>query len=389
MNGITIRSVKKHFFDGTHRAITPEETYERIKPLMQEIGVAEVRDITHLDRLGIPVFSVCRPSAAVRSVQYYSGKGKEPLYAEISAMMEAIERFCGEYRGNFMEFTSYEEIGLTKAINPADLILPRGLQMGEKIHWTPSWDILNDEKIFIPSNAVFHPYNPLGMTEPLFRSDTTGLAGGNVLEEAILHGICEVIERDALSAAERNQSPGKRIIIESEEPVRDFLEIFEKNGVAIHLWLLEGKTRIPTVAAAADDVQTRDPSLLVTGSGTHTCPQVAVLQALTKVAQSRARYLQGRSTDTVREQFIRKAGYERLKRINKLWFADADEIDLEEIPDLSTDYIDRDIEISLNEIKGLADRVCVCDLSQTSVPVVRVIIPGFEVSYMDSSRRSP
>jgi putative methanogenesis marker protein 1 len=387
MNPIRIGHVQKHFFDGTHRVISPEETYSKINPLMDAIGVTDVIDITPLDRLGIPVYSALRPSAAKGSVKVHAGKGKEPLHAEISAMMEALERFCGEYRGDSMEFSSWEDLGLHRALDPRELILSRPLEIGEQIHWTQSWDIMNNEMIYVPSNAVYHPYDPLGLTNSLFRSDTNGLASGNVMEEAILHAMFEVVERDALSLAERNRSMGTRITIEEEEGTsRQLINHFEDHGIEIHLWLLDGKTGLPTVAAAADDIKTQDPAMLVIGSGTHASPEIAVIRALTEVAQSRASYLQGGRKDPFRERVIKQAGYDRLKRINKMWFADADTIGMEEIPDLSTDYIDEDIKISLKEISEHADRVCVCDLSRTPVPVVRVIIPGFEISYMDSSR---
>jgi ribosomal protein S12 methylthiotransferase accessory factor len=389
MHPITIRHIRKQFFDGTHRARSPEETYATIKPLMDEIGVTDVIDITPLDRLGIPVYNALRPRAARGSLPVHAGKGKEPLHSEISAMMEAIERFSGEYRGDPMEYTSHEELGLLRSLDPRELFLPRPLEMGEKLHWTPSWDLLNHEEIFVPSNAVYHPYVTLGMTDRLFRSDTNGLAGGNEIEEAILHAVFEVVERDALSMAERIRSMGQRLALGDDGPARTLLDTFEKNGIAIHLWLLNGKTDLPTVAAAAEDTVTEDPSLLVMGSGTHTDPEIAAVRALTEVAQSRASYLQGDRTDPVRDLVIRRAGYERMRRINRIWFDDAEEIDIGDVSNLSTPTIDGDLKIALREIEEHADRVLVSDLSRTKVPVVKVIIPGFEVSYMDRTRRKP
>lgn len=61
---ITIRPVKKQYFDGTHRYRSPGETHAAIEPLMAEIGVSEITDLTPLDRIGIPVFSAVRPGAA-------------------------------------------------------------------------------------------------------------------------------------------------------------------------------------------------------------------------------------------------------------------------------------------------------------------------------------
>ena len=386
---VTIRPVKKEYFDGTHRYRSPEETHAAVEPLMAEIGVTEIIDVTPLDRLGIPVFSAVRPGAARGAVRVHAGKGKEPVHARVSAMMEAIERYSAEYRGDRMEYATYEEIGPGRAVHPEDLILPRRLEQGEKVHWTAAWDIMNDEEVYVPSNAIYHPYDSLGMTMPLFRSDTNGLASGNIMEEAVLHALFEVIERDALSLADQNRDLGRRLIIEKDCAAREVLDRFEENGIDVHLWLLDGNTGIPTVAAAADDTVTRDPAMIVTGSGTHACPEIAALRALTEVAQSRGSYLQGGRNDPRREMVIRKAGYERLKRINRMWFADAEAVDIAEIPDASTDRFDLDIRGVLEEVSPYTDRVCVCDLSRTPVPVVRVILPGFEVSYMDPDRKRP
>ena len=386
---IMIHPVEKLYFDGTHRSRSPEETYAAVEPLMAEIGVTEIVDVTPLDRVGIPVFTAVRPGAARGAARVHAGKGKEPIHARVSAMMEALERYCAEYRGDRMEYATYEEIGPGRAVHPEDLFVPRKLEQGEKLHWTPVWDILNDEEAYVPSNAVFHPYDSLGMAVPLFRSDSNGLASGNVMEEAILHALFEVIERDALSLAEQRRDLGHRLTIGNDCAAQEVLDRFEENGIEIHLWLLDGKTGIPTVAAAADDTVTRDPAMIVIGSGTHACPEIAALRALTEVAQSRGSYLQGGRTDPQREMVIRKAGYERLKRINRMWFADAEAVDIRDIPDVSTNRFDLDIERALQEISPYADRVCVCDLSRTPVPVVRVVVPGFEVSYMDPDRKRP
>ncbi|WP_292518467.1 YcaO-related McrA-glycine thioamidation protein [Methanoculleus sp.] len=384
---ITIHPVEKLYFDGTHRSRSPEETRAVVEPLMAGIGVVEITDLTPLDRLGIPVFAAVRPGAARGGVRVHAGKGKDPIHARVSAMMEAVERYCAEYRGDRMEYATYEEIGPGRAVHPEDLLIPRRLEQGEKIHWTPAWDILNDEEVYLPSNAVFHPYDSLGMAMPLFRSDSNGLASGNVMEEAILHALFEVIERDALSIADQNHDLGRRLIIENDCAAREVLDRFEENGIDIHLWLLKGKTGIPTVAAAADDTVTKDPAMIVIGSGTHLSPEIAALRALTEVAQSRGSYLQGGRNDPQREMVIRKAGYERLKRINRMWFADAGAVDIGDVPDASTERFDLDIQKVLKEVEPHTDRVCVCDLSRTPVPVVRVVLPGFEVSYMDPDRK--
>jgi len=383
---LTFSHVRKQYYDGTHRSRSPEETLQAIEPLMDEIGVVSVEDVTHLDRLGIPCFSVFRPTAAIGAAKHHAGKGKGPVQAKVSAMMEAIERYSGEYRCDLMEYASFEALGIRRALDPADLILPRPLEENEKLHWTPAFDLLNDEEILVPSNAVFHPYDCLGQTVPLFISDTNGLASGNVIEEAVLHALLEVIERDALSRAERRHSMGTRLSVGETGTVREILDLYAGHGIEIHLWLLEGRTGIPTVAAAADDTLTKDPSLLVMGAGTHLDPEIAALRALTEVAQSRASQLQGGRVNPDRQHLLERIGYDRMKRINKEWFCDAPSTPIEGLANLATDYFDEDIRVALDEVGKEAERVLVCDLSRTPVPVVRVIVPGFEVSHMNKDR---
>ncbi|HMK16039.1 MAG TPA: YcaO-like family protein, partial [Methanomicrobiales archaeon] len=363
------------------------ETVAEIEPLMREIGALDLIDCTEKDRHGIPCYAVIRRRIGTAHPQVHVGRGITPDEAQASAMATAIERSSAEYRGDAMRLGLYEEIGIRHAINPVELILARPLEAGEKIHWSPGWDLLGKEEVWVPSNAVFLPYNTLGEARGLFASDPNGLAAGNTRDEAILSGLLEVLERDALSRAERAHSLGKRLPVPETGPVRDLLDRFGAAGIGITLWLTEGRTRIPTIAAAADDPVTKDPGFLVIGSGTHPSPQAAALQALTEVAQRRAVRIQGSaSASDDRDAFVRRIGYDRMKRLNQEWFAAADSVDLGSIPDLSTPTIGGDIRLILAELEGRAERACVCDLTRTKVPVVRVIIPGFEVSAINKER---
>lgn len=382
----TLQRVRKKYLEGTHRAKSPAETLRAVSPLMDEIGVVEITDITAADRIGIPCFSAHRPRAARGGVHTYAGKGKDPVQAKVSVMMEAVERYSAEYRMDRMDYAAYEELAVHRTINPANLILPRNLQEGERLHWSRALNLLSGDDVLVPSNAVFHPYDTLGMTFPLFQSDTSGLASGNVWEEAVLHAMLEVMERDDLSVAGRSRCMGRRLEIDQPSPAREVRERMESEGIEIHLWLLSGRTRIPTVAAAADDTVTRDPELLVMGSGTHPDPAIAALRALTEVAQSRASHLAGGRENPDRKSLVERAGYDRMKRINREWFAKAEEVPLSSVEVLSTPFIDDDIRLVLDELRPHAERVCVCDLTRTVIPVVRVIIPGFEVSHVNPAR---
>ena len=147
---------------------------------------------------------------------------------------------------------------------------------------------------------------------------------------------------------------------------------------------------VPTIAASADDTVLKDAGLLSWGIGTHLNPEIAVLRALTEVAQSRATQIQGAREDTVRADFARKAGYERMKRINKCYFEDEeDKISFRDIEDKSTNSITRDIEIVKDELmKNGLDKILYSDLTrpELGVSVVRIVIPTMELYSIDNTR---
>ncbi|EHQ35325.1 YcaO-domain protein [Methanoplanus limicola DSM 2279] len=384
---IAIGNVKKTGHSIMQRSEDPEETLKLLKSVLMDIGVTEVRDLTTSDRVKIPVFSAKTPDTRPGAPKEHTGKGLTPNDAEIAAIMNAVESYCAEYRGERLITGSYENFGPARAVDPRELILPEEPENNQLLYWSPVWDLLNEEEVLIPSNAVYHPYDPPGMANQLFKSSTTGLAAGNNMEEAILHAMYQIIEKDAISIAESKRMLGRRVVIDTEGPAKDLLGKFVENGIDIHLWLLDGKTSVPVVAAAADDTETKDPAMLVMGTGAHLNPEIAVIRALTGIAKSRASLLAGENENAAKNLMIQKAGYERLKKINRMWFREnEDTVKLSVIPDRSTDSVDGDIKRVTEEVEMHADRICACILSKTDIPVVRIIIPGFEVTHMDPTR---
>jgi len=400
MSEITIdRSLS--YIEGSQRVYDEATTLEKTKAQLKNIGVTRIADITNLDRLGIPVFSSIRPSAAPGAISIYSGKGSTEERARISAIMESFERCLAErpglnanVKGDIsapIMMESYQTAAESyNIVEPESLLLPQPPTEDAIFEWAGAYDLLNGDDVLVNVNAVFHPYEAPGMCQKLFRSNTNGLASGNVLEEAILHGLLEVVERDAISTAQFNRNLGKEIILTEEDGyVYELSRKFKDNGVDLKLWLVPSDIGIPTVIATADDVKLKDPALLVMGAGSHLKPEIAVSRAITEAAQSRVVQIQGAREDTAREGFIRDIGYERMKRLNSFWFEDGEHISLSEVPDLATRSPAEGIDAVLEKLKGIAERVLVIDLSreEVSIPVVRVIIPGFELFTVDPERQ--
>ncbi|MBN2109770.1 MAG: YcaO-related McrA-glycine thioamidation protein [Methanosarcinaceae archaeon] len=389
------------YIEGTQRVFDEKATLEKARASLKQVGVTRIAGITDLDRLGIPVFSTIRPSAAEGAISVYSGKGSTEDQARISAMMESYERCLAERSGLNKDITeniaaphaitTYGEISQHgSAVAPASLLISEPYSPDSLVEWILGWDLLKKEEVAVPANAVYHPYDAPGQTIKLFRTNTNGLAAGNVMEEAILHGLLEVIERDALSTAEFNRNPEKEIILTEEDGENyELLRRFTDNDVDIRLWLLPHDTEIATVVAATDDIRLKDPALLVMGAGSHLKPEIAIMRALTEAAQSRVVQIHGAREDTEREKFIREIGYDRMKRMNRYWYEQGTRITMAEIKDMSGGSPAENVDTLLGQLKRIVDSAIVVDLSRQSipVPVIRVVIPTFEMYTLDRERQ--
>lgn len=383
-----LTSCIKSYSADTQRAVPPEATLARIEKLLPVAGITRVADITSLDRIGIPVFSSIRPLAGKGAVSVYNGKGATPAEAKVSAMMEGIERFSAEVQGQVLRVERFSRIAAEEtALDPADLILPAGADPDSPIPWTAGYDLMNNEEIAVPASAVFHPL-PIEYFQ-LFRTSTNGLASGNTREEAVFHALMEVIERDAWSLVEASRDTGPVVQHVTDILAVDLLGKFRGAGVDVTIRDITSDIGIPTVAAVSDDTLLKDPTLLTMGMGTHSSARIALLRALTEVAQSRLTQIHGAREDTPVADIRKRMGYERTKRMNRYWYETETIREFSAIPSYdSSDFLD-DIGMALRRLTDAGlDRVIVVDLTREAlgVPVVRVIVPGLEMYAMDQER---
>ena len=167
------------FFKGTHRIIPPSKTIKNNEGKTKIAGITRITEITHLDRIGIPVFSAIRPTAQDGGISIYGGKGITQDHAKASAMMEGFERYSAEKQDNDETIiASLDEIN-GNYIDPKSLNLPKDfskdLLNSMNLEWSISKDLISGENYYIPSNAIYHPYVPESNIQSLFNGYWNGL----------------------------------------------------------------------------------------------------------------------------------------------------------------------------------------------------------------------
>src|SRR4029078_5537192 len=108
-----LKSIKKYVDSNDNvsvRVKSVHNTLDRIIPICKNIGVTRISDITYMDKLFIPNYSIFLPGTQ-DTIWVYSGKGSSKMQAKASGIVEAIERFCSlcsNYSKNYINGTYLE-----------------------------------------------------------------------------------------------------------------------------------------------------------------------------------------------------------------------------------------------------------------------------------------
>ena len=376
----------KRYFHGTHRVCAPEDTIARLQPLLREVGITRVANVTGLDRTGIPVVMVCRPNA--RSVTVSQGKGLTLAAAKASGIMEALEVWHAERIVRPLKLASFEEMRSEHPV--ADIAkLPRARESPFTpqlpLPWIEGHDLLSHAPMWLPFELVSTNYTlPLPPGSGCFQANTNGLASGNHWLEAVCHGLCEVVERDAttlwkhMSAGAqegRMVDPSSVDDAACQEVIGRFdaaqleLRIWDTTtdlGVASFVCLLMGRS--------SDNA---DPEF---GAGCHPVRSIALLRALTEAAQARNTYIAGARDDYPAHAY--EPGFRRRRMLFCLQLAAArPRRAFPHVPSFESSSAQADLQWMLARLRAAGiDQAIAVDLTRDAIgmPVARVVVPGLE-----------
>jgi YcaO-like protein with predicted kinase domain len=364
---------------GTHRTASLAATWKRFSPVAKRAGITRIAELTGLDTLGIPVFAAIRPMGKSLSTQ--QGKGISRDAARISALMESLETFSAEQaratiRGSYRALSQRRRV-----VDVRKLPRPRGrLDLDARWSWLEGCDLVSGELILIPLDAV--TLDTTFTQPPAFDISSNGLASGNNLVEAIVHGVCEVIERDA-EAAWRRSGGDRRLVLDSihDPACRALIDRIVAAGSRVIVWDLASRVGLCAIGCAIVE-DPREPAWrplgVYQGFGAHLQPEIAIARAITEAAQTRLTYIAGGRDDFFAADYARATDRELLAA---MWASlpDGEPVMVDELPRYATRSLGDDLEILVELVRAAGfDHVIAVDLThpQLRVPVAKVIVPG-------------
>lgn len=295
---------------GDYRSCHPEETLARVMPLLPRYGVTRLGRLTGLDRIGIPVWNAVRPNSLTIAIS--QGKGVTDAHAKASAAMEAIERaVAGEPEVPSLRVPA---ASLGASGFPLPQLLAPGAQEiagDEPVEWVEGYDLIRRVPAWAPVEAV-----KLDRTRPSrFWQSSDGLASGNDLTEAVLHGLLERVERDAEVLWNLTDRAGRHAACVDpsslgDGTLSDLCEMIASADLELRLFDMTSDVGVPafTALVAERTAQGRGHARLVevaNGSGAHPSAARAAIRAVTEAAQSRLTYISGARDDIPPEAFSR------------------------------------------------------------------------------------
>ena len=309
--------------DGGHRTCTPEETFRKYEHLVSPItGVVEylqpVQDgdgPVHVYIAGHnPAFKMESLDFLKRSLRHASGgKGALESQAKASALCEAIERYSGERTGSEVAVTtSFHEMRDrfgSDAIHPNDVMLFSERQLAEReawnakkskfnrvvepldesvpIDWTPVWSLTHCRHKYLPTQLLYYQSQASATCDAFYcRGCSNGNASGNNLEEAVLQGFFELVERDATALWWYNRLRRPAVAVESfEEPyLHDLIGNYKSLGREAWALDITSDLAIPAFAAVSR-LRSGPEERILFGLGCHLDARIALQRAFSEMDQ--------------------------------------------------------------------------------------------------------
>jgi oxazoline/thiazoline synthase len=235
------------------------------------------------------------------------GKGSTAEQGEASALMEAIERYSGIFQGDEIKvrrrFTDFPE---GDAIPPNDVMLFSDAQLRRdqasmstqdvtptsapfnpsvEAEWSPVWSLRDGRFKYLPTSLLYFFYRS-GSGDGDIHADSNGCAAGNTLEEAIVQGFLELVERDSYAIWWYNRLQRAEVDLGQFEDsyVNDLRIQLAETGR--RLWVIDitSDLGIPSFVAMSHAV-VNGQDFVEYGSGSHFDRRIALLRALTELNQ--------------------------------------------------------------------------------------------------------
>lgn len=405
---------KAHHSGGGHRALSPEEVRERYGHLVSPVTgvIKEIRQNKSGPAFFNSFWSGGNVATRVTNLESLratlraenGGKGTTAIQAEVGALCEAIERHSATFRNDEELIRgSLRSLG-PQAMHPNRCQLYHDRQYLNRdpwnsthgrfqfvcapfdedavMDWTPVWSLSEQRHRLLPTRYLYFDA-PAGGGPLYVRPDSNGNAAGSSLEDAVLQGLLEIVERDAVALWWYNRTPVPAVDLDAfHDPwTEELREVYAELGREVWVLDVTSDLGIPAMVAASRRVDQR-PEEIMFGFGAHLDPRLALRRALTELNQLMPVLINVGSDGRYGTDDQDAVRWWRDATVANQPYLLPDVGDRPRVPSdyrytLNHDLFDDVTEIR-NKLESLGMEMLVLDQTRPDIglPVVKVIVPG-------------
>ncbi len=414
---LVLESRQKSFTrDGGHRVVRPETTLERyghhVSPITGAVSMLERTTPTGDGAMHVYLAgsNLARRHRNVGQLQgdlrnMSAGKGTTDAQAKASGLCEGLERYSGVFRGDesrrrarFRDLAGavdlndcllfsdrqYRERDKINAQDSPYNFVPLPFDPQAEIEWSPVWSLSRQEMRYLPTAFCYYDY-PQPAVHRYCIADSNGCAAGNTIEEAILQGFLELVERDSVALwwYNRVSRPGVDLASFDEPYLQVITNCLSSLRREMFVVDLTSDLGIPVFAAWS---RSTEPGLeqIILGFGAHLDARIALLRAVTEMNQMLSYLLQAPLKKGRREHVTDRETVEWLNTAtaeNQPYLLPAPGAALQTAADYAratTDDVAEDVREGQALVERLGLEMLVLDQTRPEIglPVVKVIVPG-------------
>ncbi|WP_020670836.1 TOMM precursor leader peptide-binding protein [Amycolatopsis nigrescens] len=315
---VLLRAAKKASCGGGgHRTLTPGQVLDRYQHLVSPVtGI--IREIRPDPRSPAFVNAYLSGPNVVRNITGMAalraslrgengGKGATPMDAEVGALCEAVERHSGNYQGDELRISGSLRSFGADAVHPNDCMLYADRQYRTRrawnaehasfqhvcepfdddavLDWTPLWSLTSGRQRLLPTGLLYYGA-PDEAGHRSVRADSNGNAAGSSVEDAILQGTLELVERDAVALwwYNRTPMPGVDLACFGDPWIEEMSGQYAELGR--ELWALDLTSDLGVPVMVAISRRTAGPpEQIMFGFGAHLDPRTALRRAVSELNQ--------------------------------------------------------------------------------------------------------
>ena len=274
-------------------------TYRRHLPP----GELQAFRVDALDHLGVPVVSarLIQDDGTTLEGIGYGASAEEAMVGALGELSE--EAHCEQaLRAMLRTQGSYVELvdahGACGVVDPLTLCLPAGSDYSpdKPLSWVRARRVSSGETVFVPEEFAADSPRQLHCAAPLVTPITNGLGAGLSFEQALVHGLLELLQRDGNVLSYRALDRGVAIDIDAaslhDAAVAELLARYRAQGIDVTMKVAATDFGMLNVVVVGCETRPADGlplRLSACGEAVHPDRERALRKALLEFAGSRCR----------------------------------------------------------------------------------------------------